>query len=148
MFMKLTLVLVVLGVVAFVVGTLTVPELGESNPRVKILAAVSVAKTHRKALDDVCANGTLGPELTLQQLGLEAPEAYAGNFRSRVDVDVMSAGEASVTVRLRSIASSVPADAAVTYTGRCSNRTMTWTRQSTPASLLPEEQARPARAAS
>jgi hypothetical protein len=33
MFMKLTLVLVVFGIVAFLVGMLTVPELGEANPR-------------------------------------------------------------------------------------------------------------------
>jgi len=56
---KLAMVLVVFGVVAFAVGTLTVPELGEANPRNKIVAAISVAKEHRGALNKACEGKAL-----------------------------------------------------------------------------------------
>ena len=44
MLMRLVLVVIVFGVVAFAVGTMTAPEVGEGNPRIKILAAASIAK--------------------------------------------------------------------------------------------------------
>lgn len=139
MFMKLTLVLVVFGIVAFLVGTLTVPELGEANPRVKILAAISVAKVHRKALDAACAKQRLRPDITLDELGLGEPASYAGNFRSGVDVKVESNTEARVIVRLKALGKAVPPNASVTYTGRCSARAMVWSRASAPPGLLATE---------
>ena len=135
--MKLTMILVVFGVVAFLVGTLTVPELGEANPRVKILAAISVAKTHRDALDKTCTQGLLKAGMPPGDLGLEAPDAYAGNFRSGVDVAVVSPAQALVTVRLKSIGKAVPADANVRYTGDCADGVMRWSRSTSPADLLP-----------
>ena len=136
MFMKLTLVLVVFGIVAFLVGTLTVPELGEANPRVRILAAISVAKAHREALDKACAEKRLQQNLPLAELGLGAPESYAGNFRSGVGVNIENATRAQVTVYLKALGNSLPANASVQYTGDCNAGTMTWSRASTPPDLL------------
>mgnify|MGYP001078707937 FL=1 len=134
--MKLTLVLVVFGIVAFLVGTLTVPELGEANPRVKILAAISVAKAHREALDKACAEQRLRQSLTLVELGLGEPESYAGNFRSGVDVNIDGDTRVRVTVHLQALGQSAPAHARVQYTGECNARAMTWSRSSTPPDLL------------
>ena len=58
MLMKFILAVVVFGVVAFLVGSMTAPEVGDSNPRVKILAAISVAKQHRAALESACCAHT------------------------------------------------------------------------------------------
>lgn len=61
MLMRLVLVVIVFGVVAFAVGTMTAPEVGEGNPRIKILAAASIAKEHRAALEQACSLGDLTP---------------------------------------------------------------------------------------
>jgi DNA-binding beta-propeller fold protein YncE len=130
MLTKLAMVLVVLGAVAFAVGTLTVPELGEANPRSKIVAAISVAKAHRDALDNACEANTLEAGLSHAKLGLERAQAYAANFRSRVDVEVESATAAKVTVALKNIAATVPPGSTVSYVGNCDNGNMSWVRTS------------------
>lgn len=137
MFMKFMLGVIVFGIVAFLVGLMTAPEVGDSNPRIKILAAISVAKEHRDALDAACRRARLGTDISLVDLGLQSPAAYAGNFRKRVDVDVVSATEAHVTVHLKALGDQVPEDAYVRYSGSCDNAKMTWVRASSPSDLLP-----------
>lgn len=137
MLMKFMLGVIVFGIVAFLVGLMTAPEVGDSNPRIKILAAISVAKEHRDALDAACKRSRLSDKLSLVDLGLQSPAAYAGNFRKRVDVDILSGSEAQVTVHLKALGDSVPADAYVRYSGTCDKARMTWARASSPLDLLP-----------
>jgi hypothetical protein len=137
MLMRLLLAIVVFGIVAVMIGSMTAPEVGQGNPRVKILAAISVAKQHRAALDKACARLVLRPEVSLAYLGLGSPESYAGNFRSRVDIDVESATTALVTVHLKSLGQQVPKNAWVRYTGTCKSTQMSWQRTSSPDVLLP-----------
>ena len=137
MLMKFLLAFIVFGIVAFLVGTMTAPQVGDGNPRVKILAAISAAKTHRAALTRACERSMLRDGITLVELDLKAPEAYAGNFRSRIDVAVASRSEATVTVALKSLGETVPDGATVTYAGTCTANSMTWARSTNPPDLLP-----------
>lgn len=136
MLMRLVLVVIVFGVVAFAVGTMTAPEVGEGNPRIKILAAASIAKEHRASLEQACSLGTLRPDITLTELGLKSPGSYAANYRSRVQVEVKSKAEAFVTVYLKAIGGDIPDASSVRYAGNCQSKSMQWQRSTSPSGLL------------
>ncbi|MFT5446834.1 MAG: TM2 domain-containing membrane protein YozV/Tfp pilus assembly major pilin PilA [Gammaproteobacteria bacterium] len=119
----------VLGILAAV----AIPAYQDYTVKAKVHEGVALSNVHRIAVGQGCANSTLGTGRTAADLGLNAPEAYAGSYTRSVALDVLSATNAKVVIIFNAIGATVPEGSTVIYSATCSPSGARWSVDGTVA---------------
>ena len=119
---------------AFVIFLMT-PSHGNGIFGRRLNDGAAMAAPARTAIDAACSMGSLKPNLSHENLGLDAPGEYANQYAKSVTVNVEGPSKTTVTLVLKEIRKPgpfgerrvIPEGAKVIYSARCDEGLTRWT---------------------